>query len=239
MIPEGYKELDSWRAAKQLTYQYLAIGNLAGLFFFPIFLSIANLFLAKPVTDIDLLLGTKFPFLLFILYFLFIQIIVFIPHEAVHGFFAYLFGCKPKFGFILIAKILPGAYTTFDELLPRNKFIIVSLAPLFVLTILGVALMAIFPLIGPFLAYPLALNAGGAVVDSWLVKQALRYPSHVLIKDEMHELVVFGKETDKSKKTISQSFVSKYLNIVLVVVFALLIFNFFFSSLLLKFFHLR
>ncbi|OGY28372.1 MAG: hypothetical protein A2Z42_01070 [Candidatus Woykebacteria bacterium RBG_19FT_COMBO_43_10] len=239
MIPEGYKKLDSWRSSNQLIYQHLIIMLLFGLTLFWFFLWVANLFQEKPVTDVDLLLGNNFPLLILIPFLVLNQIIVLIPHEAIHGIAAYFFGGRPRFGFILIGKILPGAYTTFDELLTRDKFIIVSLAPLFVLTILGVGLMFLIPPIGPFLAYPLALNAGGSIVDCWLVKQALRYPTHVLIKDEMHELVVFGKETDESKKTTSQLFFSKYLNLILIIITTLFILNFFFLSMILKFFHLE
>jgi hypothetical protein len=96
-----------------------------------------------------------------------------ILHEAIHGLFFWLFtGSRPKFG------IGPGyAFAAAPEwYLPRNLYFIVGIAPLVLITLMGLILLAIAP--PAWFLSLLALisfNISGAVGDLavavWLIKQ--------------------------------------------------------------------
>lgn len=72
----------------------------------------------------------------------------------------------------------------------RNQFLVVALAPLVLLTLLGVPAMVLFE--WPWLAVPLALNAGGAVGDVWMALTLLSYPTGVSVIDSETGLEVCG-----------------------------------------------
>jgi hypothetical protein len=96
-----------------------------------------------------------------------------VVHELVHGAVAALCGGKPVYG--IYAAIL--------------------LAPLMVLSIVGVALMPITPgiLRGPLLAF-LITNASGAVGDIASLTQLFRLPADALIADTSHGFEVYARE---------------------------------------------
>ena len=92
--------------------------------------------------------------------------ITLILHELVHGFFFWLFTKeRPQFG------IGPGyAYAAApDWYFPKGKYLVVGLAPLVVLTVLGLVAIALVPsawVAVLFLA--VVFNAGGAVGDLYI-----------------------------------------------------------------------
>jgi len=89
--------------------------------------------------------------------------LVVLPHEFCHGLAIRAFGGQPRYGLGVTHFVFPYAFATTDTRLTRNQFIIVASTPLVVLTLLGLPLMILLEL--PWLAVPLALNAGGAVGD--------------------------------------------------------------------------
>jgi hypothetical protein len=82
-------------------------------------------------------------------------------HEGVHGaFFALCTGARPRFGF-------KGAYAYAaapDWYIPRNAYVLISLAPLILLSVVGMILMPFVssPALFVVLAIPV-LNAAGSV----------------------------------------------------------------------------
>jgi hypothetical protein len=102
-------------------------------------------------------------------------------HELVHGFFFWFFTKeRPKFG------IGPGyAYAAApDWYFPKGKYLIVGLAPLVVLTVLGLAAIALVPpaWVGAiFLA--IVFNAGGAVGDLYICIRIGGEAHNVWVKD--------------------------------------------------------
>lgn len=122
---------------------------------------------------------------------------IIVPHEWVHGLAIRYYGGKPRYGVGLAHFVLPYAYATTDHRFERNQFVVVALAPLVVLTLVGVALMAAFG--WGWLVVPLAANAGGAVGDLWMVLTVLGYPSHVSVEDSTTGVRILGRPDDRRR----------------------------------------
>jgi hypothetical protein len=119
------------------------------------------------------------------------QVLVIVIHEAVHGAFFWLFTrARPHFGFkglYAYAALPPGMY------LPRNPYIVVGLAPLVLLTLLGLLLVPVTPpVVIPTLYLFVLLNAVGAVGDLLVTAWLLRYPSTALAQDVGDAMTVFA-----------------------------------------------
>ncbi|WP_178917747.1 DUF3267 domain-containing protein [Natronomonas gomsonensis] len=126
-----------------------------------------------------------------ILVFLTLLFGVIIPHELVHGLAMRLYGGRPRYGLGLSYFVFPYAYATAEDRFTRNQFLVITLAPLVVLTLVGTPLMVALEL--PWLAVPLAANAGGAVGDVWMALTMLSYPSTVTVLDTRTGLSVYGQ----------------------------------------------
>jgi hypothetical protein len=116
--------------------------------------------------------------------------LVIVLHEAVHGIGFWAFTRqRPRFGFkgwYAYAAMPENVYLT------RNPNIVVGLAPLVVLTVLGLALAPLLPLsVLPTLVCFLTLNAAGAVGDMFWIIWLLRRPANALISDLGDKMVVY------------------------------------------------
>jgi hypothetical protein len=116
---------------------------------------------------------------------------VIVPHELVHGLAMRLYGGRPRYGVGLVYFVFPYAYATAEDRFTRNQFLVITLAPLVVLTLLGTPVMVALEL--PWLAVPLAANVGGAVGDVWMALTMLGYPSTVTVLDTRTGLSVYGR----------------------------------------------
>ncbi|HEX7541631.1 MAG TPA: DUF3267 domain-containing protein [Anaerolineales bacterium] len=102
-------------------------------------------------------------------------------HELVHGVFFWLFTrSRPTFGFRgwYAFAAAPG------WLLTRGQYLVVTLAPFVLLSILGIILLAIVPTgaLAAILAGTV-MNAAGAVGDLWVVFLILREHRPIMIED--------------------------------------------------------
>ncbi len=113
-----------------------------------------------------------------------------VAHELCHGLGIRAFGGEPRYGFGVAYVLVPYAFATTDTRLTRNQFLVVALAPLVVLTVLGVPVMILFEL--PWLAVPLALNASGAVGDLWMSLIVLSFPAGVTVLDNETGVQIYG-----------------------------------------------
>ena len=112
-------------------------------------------------------------------------------HEAAHGLFFWLFTrSRPKFafrGFYAYASA-PTWY------IPKGQYLVVALAPLVLLSLLGVALMAILPAEGfTLLLLFLVSNASGAIGDLWVVGWLLRQPAPCYALDQGDAVTLYRK----------------------------------------------
>jgi hypothetical protein len=121
-----------------------------------------------------------------------------------------LYGGKPRYGAGIAHYILPYLYTTTKTRFLRNQFIAIAIAPLVVISLVGICLMAALPSIAHWIFIPLVLNASGAVGDLWVIRNVLRYPKHVLLEDRKTGLIIYGKETDKTLNITTAGFGTRF-----------------------------
>lgn len=107
--------------------------------------------------------------------------IVILPvHELIHGLAFILWGGKPHFGTRLPLALFCGAR---GQLFRRSHYLVVGLAPLVVLTVLGVVITLLAPGIASYLLLAFAGNVSGAAGDVMVAQRISRLSSRVLIED--------------------------------------------------------
>ena len=102
-------------------------------------------------------------------------------HELIHGLFFYLFtGDRPKIG---IKSIY--AYAGAPEwYIHKNRFFIISLSPLVIITILAIIILSVIPDSYFSIVFLLfTLNAGGSFGDIWVCIKLLNKPKDTYIND--------------------------------------------------------
>jgi hypothetical protein len=120
-------------------------------------------------------------------------VLVMLIHELVHGVFFWRFaGKRPTFGikgpYVYVAAP-PEVY------FPRNQYLIVGIAPLVLLTLVGLLLMIIVPVIVvPIFMLFIALNAAGAAGDLLMFAWLLSYSPDTLMQDSGTSVIVYGPE---------------------------------------------
>ncbi len=103
-------------------------------------------------------------------------------HELVHGAFFWLFSrSRPTFGFRgwYAFAGAPGWF------FPRGQYLVITLAPFVILSVLGLILLAILPQGEALIAilFAVILNAASAVGDLWITFLILRERRAILIED--------------------------------------------------------
>ena len=121
----------------------------------------------------------------------------FVLHELIHGVFMSKYGGKPSYGAGIAHYILPYFYATTKTIFTRNQFIVIAIAPLVVISLVVIGIMAAFPSIAHWMIIPFVINGSGAVGDLWVTRNILRCPKHVLVEDRKNGVIIHGKETDK------------------------------------------
>ena len=102
-------------------------------------------------------------------------------HEAVHALTILLLGGRPRFGL----RLPWAAYCTAPgQVFTRRGYMAVALAPLVVLTIVGVVITALWPQWATWLWFGFAGNISGAVGDLATASEVRRLPSSTLIADD-------------------------------------------------------
>ena len=131
--------------------------------------------------------------------FLALLILTFPLHELCHGLsFKWVGVARVKYGIIpkrLVLYAKPEGTAYFY----RNDFILGALAPLILITLGGIMLLAVMPpgtRMG--IALAVALNAGGAIGDIWTVIIILlrRFPADALVQDLGDTFVIYTPATD-------------------------------------------
>jgi hypothetical protein len=111
-------------------------------------------------------------------------------HEVIHAAAIHACGYRARLGVKLDKGVL---YATADDaFFRRDQFIVVALAPLAVITVAGMGLVAVLPdSLGYWVGLAVALNAGGAIGDLWMVRSVRRYPPAALVRDEADGIRIF------------------------------------------------
>jgi hypothetical protein len=184
-LPDTYHEVLYWRVtdkpARVVVLQ--AVGVLLLLVFGVIFFNLAGSLGRMPTqgnigpAEIGLLLLAI--------------LLTFILHEAVHGLIMRALGARPRYGILWKSAMLYATSPGFSY--RRNNYVVISLAPLVVLSalvVLGMWLMQ-GTLWVALLAVCGAFNASGAIGDVWISTIVLRYAPTARIVDERDGIRVF------------------------------------------------
>jgi len=117
-------------------------------------------------------------------------ILVVFAHELTHGLTIWwIAGDRPMFG---IKGLLPYVAAPSGLYFPRNQFLIVGIAPLVLLTIVGLVLVVLAPAAAvPTLLMFVAFNASGAAGDVLMVLQILAYPPDALLGDSDTGMIIY------------------------------------------------
>ncbi|WP_292468513.1 DUF3267 domain-containing protein [Methanolobus sp.] len=211
---DGHKEIGKLEMSKEVVVTLLGMGTLSLFAFGFIFTSLSTLFTGRSDFNFDITIGT---ILISVALFLGTMVL----HELIHGVFMSRYGGKPRYGVGIAHFILPYFYTTTKTVFPRNQFIVISIAPFILISLVGIGLMAAFPLIANWVFIPFVANASGAVGDLWVTRNVLRYPKHVLLEDQKTGLIIYGKETDKPINISTAGFGSRFFKVFILCFFAL------------------
>ncbi|MGB2909933.1 MAG: DUF3267 domain-containing protein [Anaerolineales bacterium] len=114
-------------------------------------------------------------------------------HELVHSVFYWWFSGKcPTIG-IHGLGIYVGAPS--EVYFPRNQYLVVGIAPLVLLTLAGLLLVIIVPVVFvPILIFFVAFNAAGAAGDLLTVALLLSYSPDTLMQDNSSGVILYGPE---------------------------------------------
>ena len=119
--------------------------------------------------------------LLFVLEMLVCTAVVILAHELVHGAFFWIYSrSRPVFGLRsgYAFAAAPGWF------FPPRQYLVIALAPLILLSVLGMLLVAILPAGALALAlFGMVVNASGAVGDLWIAFKVIRERRPIVIED--------------------------------------------------------
>jgi hypothetical protein len=113
-------------------------------------------------------------------------------HELIHGVFFWLFThSRPVFGLSLSYAFAAAP----DWYIPMSQYWIIGLAPLILIGITGLLVMAFGP---PGSILPagvvIGFNTGGAVGDMWIIYKLFRRSPTCLVKDTGHSIHFYQPE---------------------------------------------
>ena len=209
---DGRKEIGKLEMTKEVVYTLNGMGLLALFAFGFLFTSLYTLFTGK--IDLNYTSGT-------ILSSVALVIGTFVLHELIHGAFMSKYGGKPSYGAGIAHYILPYFYATTKTVFTRNQFIVIAIAPLVVISLFSIGIMAAFPSIAHWMLIPFILNGSGAVGDMWVIRNVLRCPKHVFLEDQKNGLIIYGKKTDKHMFISTTGFGSGFGKVVMLCIVAM------------------
>ena len=101
-------------------------------------------------------------------------------HELIHAAAFIFWGGKPYFGAKLPYALYCGAK---NQLFHRNQYFVVGLAPLIVITLVGIIFIRISPVLASYTLFALIGNFSGAAGDIWVVRKLSQRPRSILVED--------------------------------------------------------
>jgi Putative zincin peptidase len=101
-------------------------------------------------------------------------------HELLHGTAFAFWGGKPHFGAKLPLALYCGAK---NQLFHRNQYLVVGLAPLVIITLIGIIFTLLSPGLASYTIFATVGNFSGAAGDVLGTKKLLQQPKSVLVED--------------------------------------------------------
>lgn len=169
------------------------IGFFLLLFFGWLFIGLAKA-MRPDFTRIGIIISSVFSLLVPLV----VLLLMILLHEVIHGLFFWLYTHqRPIFAF-------KGAYAYAaapDWYLPRNKYVVVGLSPLILISLAGLLLLTIAPLsFFPSILIAMIFNAAGAVGDLIVVGWLLLQQPDSLVRDYGDMFTVYQPVTVYSQE---------------------------------------
>src|SRR5229473_3473134 len=101
-------------------------------------------------------------------------------HEGIHGLAFSFWGGKPYFGTKLPFALYCGAK---NQLFRRNQYLVVGLAPLVIITLVGIIFTLLSPGLASYTIFATVGNFSGAAGDVLGTMKLLQQPESVLVED--------------------------------------------------------
>ncbi len=102
-------------------------------------------------------------------------VVMIVAHELVHGLFFRIFGGNPRYG-AGVKYFFPYFYATSPgDAFPLGQMMIISLAPLFILSTLSLLGALLFPALTGYLTVVFIGNTAGAIGDIWMTSRLVRF----------------------------------------------------------------
>lgn len=186
-LPEGYKRVAYVNLQKNKKTSLL-INVISGVL---ALLMAFLMHLAVPFTDAINLSGGMETLMQDIIVLMIASTAYILLHEAVHGIFMKIFGCKKlKFGFTGLY-----AFAGTDELISKKVYFIIALAPVVILGIILLAVLFFVSMPVFWLVYLLEIvNVSGSVGDIFVIVTFSKMPDDILIHDNGVSMNVYSKE---------------------------------------------
>lgn len=119
-----------------------------------------------------------------VLLWLAINVVAYFPmlllHELLHGAAFLLWGGRPYLGMKLPYALYCGAK---NQLFRRDQYLVVGLAPLVVITLAGIILTLLSPVLASYTLSVTVGNISGAAGDIWSARRLMRLPATALVED--------------------------------------------------------
>jgi hypothetical protein len=119
--------------------------------------------------------------------------LVLVLHEAIHAIYFWFFSRhKPLVGFkgFYAYASMPGWY------FPRNQYLLIGIAPLVIISLLGIICLAILPIASIYLVLvALVMNTSGAVGDIFVVLWLFTKPQSTMALDKIDSIEFYVPDT--------------------------------------------
>lgn len=186
-LPDGYRQTSEINLARDMGLMILV--NLVGTVIFVLSLILLGSFLDRARPDFATS-EVAFTLNIFGLFGLFVSLILTVLlHELIHGVFFWAFtGSRPVFALRLLYAYAAAP----DWFIPARHYWIIGLAPLVLIGMLGLLIIALAP-IGwiPLFGFLVALNTAGATGDLFIIARLLRLSPDSLINDAGDRILFF------------------------------------------------
>lgn len=194
-LPEHYQQVGTFDISKnkRLLFLFNAVGMVGLVISSKLFMAILSWLRPEAVEQaFELEMDSLAQLLLLVGAVLVLVLVNTVLHEAIHGFFFWLFTrSRPRFAFHWTYAYAAAP----DWYLPKNQYLVTALAPLLLISLMGTLLFLFVPI--GYLAsvwFVLVINAAGSVGDMAVAVWLLGQPATCMAQDVGNAVSLFVLE---------------------------------------------
>lgn len=204
--PSTYELLETVRLTRSVVCQWLVVSTVGFFGFAYLFGRVLEVVTGVPLEPISITVTSPRDVLVGIAALAIVFAIVIVPHELIHGAVMARYGGDPEYGVGVAYFVLPYAYARSDGVdYGRNEMLAILLAPLVVITVAGLVVLAAFP--SPIVIVALAANAAGSIGDCWMAATLIRYPKESRVGElpgDGSGMAIYGPGSTRSRTSTGE-----------------------------------